>query len=89
MGIFYSVPKWAQTLFGNGLVTELSPCGNGHVSILLASMRHMQLNGKTVKKIDFIDKKIGFFNRKVSVFGKKNNFLTSKQISRYTTSVRA
>ncbi len=29
MGIFTSIPKSKQTLFGNGLVTELSPFGNG------------------------------------------------------------
>jgi hypothetical protein len=29
MVIFPSVPKWKQTLFGNGLVTEPSPFGNG------------------------------------------------------------
>ena len=28
MVIFTSIPKWAQTLFGNGLVTEPSPFGN-------------------------------------------------------------
>ena len=29
MVIFTSIPKWAWTLFGNGLVTERSPFGNG------------------------------------------------------------
>jgi len=29
MVIFTSIPKWARTLFGNGLVTERSPFGNG------------------------------------------------------------
>ncbi len=78
MGIFSSIPKWAQTLFGNRLVTEQSPYGNGDMSILLATMRYAQLNGKIVKKIDFFDKKFGFFNRKISVFGKKINFFYQK-----------
>jgi hypothetical protein len=78
MGIFSSIPKWAQTLFGNGLVNELSPYGNGDVSIFLASMRHVQLNSKIVKKIDYFDKKIGFFNRKIGVFGKKIDFFDKK-----------
>jgi hypothetical protein len=41
-------------------------------------MRHAQLNGKIVKKIDFFDKKIGFFNRKISVFGEKIDFFDKK-----------
>jgi hypothetical protein len=48
------------------------------MSILLASMRHAQLNGKFVKKIDFFDKKFGFFNRKISVFGIKIEFFDEK-----------
>jgi hypothetical protein len=43
-------------------------------------MRHVQLNGKIAKKIDFFDKKIGFFYRKIIVFGKKIDFLTRKQL---------
>ncbi len=50
MGVFPSISKWAQTLFGNGLGTEPSPYGNGDVSILLARMRHVQLNGKIIMK---------------------------------------
>jgi hypothetical protein len=30
MGIFIRLPIWAQTLFWNGLVTELSPYRNGY-----------------------------------------------------------
>jgi hypothetical protein len=80
MGIFSSIPKWARTLFGNGLVTELSPYGNGDVSILLASMRHVQLNGKIVEKIDFFNKKIGFLTGKSEFLVRKSNFLTRKQL---------
>jgi hypothetical protein len=67
-GIFSSIPKWAQTLFGNRLVTEPVPIWKwGRVHPSSKYMRHAQPNGKIVKKIDFFDKKIGFFNRKISV----------------------
>jgi hypothetical protein len=83
MGIFPSIPKWAQTLFGNGLGTEPSPYGNGDVSILLASMRHAQLNGKIIKKMkkmDFLTRKLDFLTGKSVFLARKLNFSTRKQL---------
>jgi hypothetical protein len=87
MGTFSSIPKWAQTLFGNRLVTEPSPYQNGGVPILLASMRHVQLNGKIVKKIDFFDNKSDFLTGKSEFLARKSNVLTKKNFVTYTTSV--
>ncbi len=89
VGIFSSIPKWARTLFGNGLVTEPSPYGNGDVSILLASMRHVQLNGNIVEKINLFDKKIRFLTGKSVFLARKSNFWQENSVSMYTTSVHA
>jgi hypothetical protein len=59
------------------------------MSILLASIRHAQPNGKIVKKINFFEKKIGFFYRKISVLGKKIKFSDKKTAFPRTTSVYA
>jgi hypothetical protein len=52
-------------------------------------MRHAQLNGILVKKIDFFDKKIGFFYRKISFWRENRFFLRENSFSTYTTSVHA
>jgi hypothetical protein len=54
--------------------------GNGDMSILLASMRHTQLNGKIIEKIDFSTRKSDFLTGKSVFLARKSNFLTRKQL---------
>jgi hypothetical protein len=68
-GFFSSIPKWAQALFENGLVTEPVPIWKQG---LLASMKHVQHNGKFAKKIIFFHKKIGFFQQENQCFWQEN-----------------